>query len=114
MAKTETVQEYAELPIDDVRPHPDNPRQGDIGAIVTMIREDGWHGTIVVQKSTGYILAGNHRWRAARLVGMTTIPCDRSPLTTAITTAAATSKTITTPRTKAVRGEASRRRTLTS
>jgi hypothetical protein len=61
-------------PIDTVRPHPRNPRQGDIGSIHTSITANGFYGTVIAQRSTGHILAGNHRWQAARQAGATTIP----------------------------------------
>jgi ParB-like chromosome segregation protein Spo0J len=61
-------------PIDAIKPHPQNPRQGDIGAIHTSIQTNGFYGTIIAQKSTGYILAGNHRWQAARQTKTKTIP----------------------------------------
>jgi ParB-like chromosome segregation protein Spo0J len=60
--------------IDDLILHPDNPREGDIGAIVTSIKKNGWFGTVVVQKSTSYILAGNHRVQAARICGLKEVP----------------------------------------
>lgn len=60
--------------LDALRPHPRNPRQGDIGAIHESIRANGFYGQVVAQKSTGYILAGNHRWRAAAQAGATEIP----------------------------------------
>ena len=65
---TETIK------LSDLTPHPDNPRQGDIGAIATSIQENGWYGTIVAQKSTGHVLAGNHRLQAAQQLGMTELP----------------------------------------
>ncbi len=65
---TETVK------LSDLTPHPDNPRQGDIGAIATSIQENGWYGTIVAQQSTGIVLAGNHRLQAAKQLGMTELP----------------------------------------
>lgn len=61
-------------PLDTVRPHPRNPRQGDIGAIHQSIEANGFYGTIVAQRSTGYILAGNHRWQALQQTGATQIP----------------------------------------
>jgi len=61
-------------PIDAVKPHPRNPREGDIGAIHQSIEANGFYGSIVAQKSTGFILAGNHRWQAARHAKSTTIP----------------------------------------
>jgi hypothetical protein len=61
-------------PLDAIRPHPRNPRQGDIGAIHTSINANGFYGTIIAQRSTGFILAGNHRWQAARQANANTIP----------------------------------------
>lgn len=67
-------QTYEPVLIDTVSPHPDNPRRGDVGSIVASIDANGFYGAIVVQKSTGYILAGNHRWQAAKAAGMPSIP----------------------------------------
>jgi len=61
------------LPIDSVIKHPKNPRQGDVGAIAESVRNNGWYGALIVQKSTNYILAGNHRWMAAKSLGFTEI-----------------------------------------
>lgn len=60
--------------IADLHQHPDNPRQGDVGAIAESIQQNGFYGTVVAQKSTGMILAGNHRVQAATMLGMTDIP----------------------------------------
>jgi len=60
--------------IDAVRPHPRNPREGDVGAIHQSIEVNGFYGSIIAQKSTGHILAGNHRWQAAMQQGATEIP----------------------------------------
>jgi ParB-like chromosome segregation protein Spo0J len=68
MTQTETV------PIKNLTPHPDNPRQGDIGAIAVSIQENGWYGTLVAQQSTGVVLAGNHRLQAAKQLGMKELP----------------------------------------
>lgn len=53
-------------PIDSLIPHPDNPRLGDVELIKESIRTNGWIGTVVTQKSTGYILVGNHRTLAGQ------------------------------------------------
>lgn len=63
-----------DTPIDQLRPHPRNPRHGNLDAITESITANGWYGTIVAQASTGHILAGNHRWQAARNAGMATVP----------------------------------------
>lgn len=60
--------------LDKLRPHPKNPRQGDVGAIHESIEANGFYGVVVAQRSTGYILAGNHRYLAARHAGAKEIP----------------------------------------
>jgi ParB-like chromosome segregation protein Spo0J len=60
--------------IDKLEIHPDNPRQGDIGAIVTSIEENGFYGTLVAQQSTSRVLAGNHRLQAAIAAGLKELP----------------------------------------
>jgi ParB-like chromosome segregation protein Spo0J len=62
------------VPIDRVYPHPQNVNQGDQGAIFESITENGFFGSVVVQQSTGRILAGTHRWKAAKDAGATEIP----------------------------------------
>ena len=54
--------------------HPMNPREGDIGAIASSIQRNGWFGTVVVQKSTSLVLAGNHRLEAAKMLGFKSVP----------------------------------------
>lgn len=62
------------VPIGDLTPHPENPRQGDVGAISESITRFGLYQPIVVQLSSRYILVGNHRWKAARALGMESMP----------------------------------------
>jgi len=66
--------QYGVVPIDSIHPHPQNPRQGDVGDICQLIKANGFRGALTVQRSTGDILAGNHRWLAARELGMTHLP----------------------------------------
>ena len=54
--------------------HPENPRQGDVGAIVTSIEKNGWFGTLVAQRKTRQVLAGNHRLQAAIALEMDSVP----------------------------------------
>lgn len=61
-------------PTTDLTTHPDNPRQGDIGAITESIKRHGWYGTLIAQRSTGHVLAGNHRLQAAIALGITHVP----------------------------------------
>jgi ParB-like chromosome segregation protein Spo0J len=60
--------------IGSIQPHPDNPRRGDVDSIAESIEANGFYGYVVVQKSSGNIIAGSHRWVAANKVGMTEIP----------------------------------------
>jgi len=62
---------------DNIQPHPANPNDGDVAAIAESIRQNGFYGRIVVRDSTGKILAGEHRWRAAQEVGLGEVPIER-------------------------------------
>lgn len=62
------------VPIDKIQPHPDNPRDGDVDRIAQSIEKNGFYGNVVVQKSTGNILAGNHRYKAAKQLGYNELP----------------------------------------
>lgn len=55
--------------IDSVIPYPRNPRVGDIQAIKASLNRFGQMRPIVVQQSTGYVLAGNHVYHSARELG---------------------------------------------
>jgi hypothetical protein len=52
-------------PINKLKAHPQNVRQGDVGAISQSLEQHGQYRPIVVQQSTGFILAGNHTYKAA-------------------------------------------------
>lgn len=56
-------------PLDRVRPHPRNDHEGDVGQLAHQLQTHGQHKPILVQASTGYIVAGNHRWMAATMLG---------------------------------------------
>lgn len=60
--------------IDDVKPHPSNPRNGDVDAIAESIMANGYIAPIIAQRSTGHILAGNHRYMALHQLGATQAP----------------------------------------
>lgn len=62
------------VPIGDLSTHPDNPRQGDVGALVDMMRANGFYGESIYQESSGQVCIGNHRLLAARALGMPVIP----------------------------------------
>lgn len=67
-------QEFEQVELDRLCLHPSNPRSGDIALIGESIRANGFFGAIVAQRSTGRILAGNHRWKAAKAEGKETVP----------------------------------------
>lgn len=62
------------VPIDSIQQHPQNYNNGDLDAIIESITVNGFMSPLIVQKSTGYILAGNHRWQAMHALGATQIP----------------------------------------
>jgi DNA modification methylase len=66
---TQKELETVSVSIDQIKPHPKNVRQGDIGAISESLKAHGQYRAIVVQRSTGHILAGNHTWKAAKALG---------------------------------------------
>lgn len=68
------TQRYRQALLSELQPHPQNPRQGDVGAIHTSIEANGFYGALVVQKSTGFVLAGNHTLRAALEAGAVKVP----------------------------------------
>lgn len=78
------------VPIDKIRPSPRNPRKmtdTKFNYLVENIRENGFNDPILVDKGVWEngnlvgedeiyeIIDGNHRFRAAKLVGLTEIPC---------------------------------------
>lgn len=62
------------IPIDKVAQHPDNPRNGDVDAIAESIEINGFIAPVIAQRSTGHILAGNHRYQALLSLGAQVIP----------------------------------------
>jgi DNA modification methylase len=61
------------IPIDSVELHPSNPRRGDVAAVAASLARFGQQKPVVVQRSTGYVVAGNHVVRAALSLGWTEI-----------------------------------------
>lgn len=60
--------------ITTIAQHPRNPNNGDVDAIVESILTVGYTAPVIVQASTGYIVAGNHRYAAMLELGEDTIP----------------------------------------
>lgn len=67
-------QETRLVSIEDITTHPNNPNRAEIARIVESIKRNGFYGTIVVQRSTGYIIKGNHTYRAAVAAGLEEVP----------------------------------------
>ena len=64
------------VPLDDAIPYPGNPRRGDQEAITSSIRDLGLYAGVILQRSTGHILVGNHRRHGVAELGGTLIPAD--------------------------------------
>lgn len=67
-------QQYEIVSIDAIKPHPQNARCGNTAGICESISENGFFGAVYVQRSSGFILAGKHRWDSAKREGLRDIP----------------------------------------
>lgn len=63
-----------EVDIEQIAQHPDNPHNGDIDSIEESLAVNGLYKPLLVQRSTGYILAGNHTYIAAIRQGALQVP----------------------------------------
>ena len=63
-----------EIPVEQIREHPRNTNEGDVGAIDSSMRAYGFAGGVLVQRSTGFIISGNHSYRTAVAQGAATLP----------------------------------------
>jgi len=61
------------IPLEDLIEYPNNARRGDVSMLTQSLKVNGQYRPIIVQKSTKYVLAGNHLLRAARILGWTSI-----------------------------------------
>jgi ParB-like chromosome segregation protein Spo0J len=62
------------VPIERIQTHPRNYREHDLGSIHVSIERFSNYLPLVVQRSTGYVLAGNGRLIAERQRGTTEVP----------------------------------------
>lgn len=65
------------VPITSIKPNNYNPNrqsEHDFELLVKSMEEDGFTQPIIVQKSTYMIVDGEHRWRAATVLGYSEIP----------------------------------------
>lgn len=61
------------VPIDSLRGLPNNPRKGDVSAVMASLSRFGQRKPIVVRRSDSIIIAGNHTWQAAKQLGWSEI-----------------------------------------
>lgn len=66
--------EHNLVPIEKIHRHPENYNRGDVEAVAESIEVNGMYRPVFVQKSTGYIIAGNHTYEACVYLGATQIP----------------------------------------
>jgi ParB-like chromosome segregation protein Spo0J len=62
-----------EISLPEIRLYPGNARRGDIEKIAKSLRTNGQYRPIIVRRETSEILAGNHTYQAAQLLGWDTI-----------------------------------------
>lgn len=62
------------VPITQIRPHPDNPNNGDMDELVESILGHGFYSIIIAQAGTGFIAIGNHRYAALLELGSEVAP----------------------------------------
>ena len=62
------------VPVETLTEHPQNPRHGRVSVIENSIEHNGFYGAVLVQQSSGFVIVGNHRLRAARTRGEPTVP----------------------------------------
>ena len=64
-----TPEDIETVGINEVKVHPLNPREGDIGAISSSLEVMGQYRPIVANKRTKHILSGNHTYQGAVQLG---------------------------------------------
>jgi len=81
MEQVERLNSVVSVPLDDLRPNPDQPRkhfsEDRLKELADSVREKGVIQPILVEESPGggfLIVAGERRFRAAKLAGLDTVP----------------------------------------
>ncbi len=64
MTATSTPRYITYVPLDAIRPHPQNPRTHDQPAIIDSIRRHGFTNAVQVCERTQLLVAGHGRWEA--------------------------------------------------
>jgi len=62
------------VPRSDVKFWPANPRSGDLETLKESIKANGFYAPVVAQRSTSYVIAGNHRLAALDELGVDQVP----------------------------------------
>lgn len=74
MTDVKVHQRYVtDFPIDELRPHPKNPRLHDEAAIDESIETSGFYGAVIAQGHTNYLLAGHGRVKSLTRHGVRTV-----------------------------------------
>ena len=65
-----------EIKIEELKPYENNPRHNDaaVGPVANSIKEFGFKVPIIIDKNN-VIIAGHTRLKAAKLLGLETVPC---------------------------------------
>lgn len=64
------------VPITDIEPHPLNPNEGDVEAIVESVIVNGCYRPVWVSRRSGYIVGGTHLYLAHLSEGASSVPVD--------------------------------------
>lgn len=67
------VNQTVRVSLETLATHPRNPRIGNVDEIAKSLEKNGLYRPLVVQRSSNYILAGNHTFKAAKKLGWTHI-----------------------------------------
>lgn len=74
MPKPKNENQIVFVEASQLKQHPDNPRKGNIAILVESIKENGFYGALIVQRSTNHIIAGNHRFQALQECKIDPVP----------------------------------------
>lgn len=66
-----------EIEINKIKAYAKNPRKNELAveAVAKSLQEFGWKQPLVIDPKTMEIVVGHTRWKAAKKLGMTTVPC---------------------------------------
>jgi hypothetical protein len=67
------LDEIKAVPVGELTPYPGNPRRGDVDMIAESLAVNQQYAPLIVQRSTGYVLTGNHTLQAAVKLGWETV-----------------------------------------